>query len=200
MFKAVIAAAIAGAAVPSAAQDVPATFNGLFVGAQAGWQQDRRSFDATFPSASTPISGFAYGAQIGYDWRLFDSVVLGAEVDITGSSGNPRFSSSQRKPSRSIAATARLGFLTDPQGLVYVRGGYRNAKFSFLGLFGDTFSGTSDGYTIGAGYERYLAPNISARLEYAYTMLEKDSRFLNNEVETFDNYRHNVMAGVNFRF
>ena len=200
MFKTVLAAAIAVAAVPAMAQDVPANFNGPFIGVQGGWQQDRQTFNAGNTSASNNKSGFAYGAQIGYDFRLGESVVLGAEVDITGTSGSTRFTDFDLKAGRSIAATARLGFLTDPQGLVYARGGYRNARFSIDNVTGDDFSQTRDGYTVGAGYERYLAPNVSARVEYAYTGLGSDDLPSTNVARSIDYNRHNVMAGVNFRF
>lgn len=204
MLKSVFAAAIAAAAVPGLAQDARATFNGPFIGAQAGWQQDRRNVELNTGGvnidATAKKSGFAYGAQVGYDVRLGESVVVGAEVDITGTSGSSRFTDFDLKTGRSIAATARLGFLTDPQGLVYARGGYRNARFSVDSFNGADASFTRDGYTIGAGYERYLASNVSARVEYAYSGLGEDQIFVGNAAQAIDNNRHNVMAGINFRF
>jgi hypothetical protein len=69
-------------------------------------------------STSNNASGFAYGAQIGNDFRLGDAAVLGAEVDITGSTGSTDFSALARNLGASdarvkcsrTAVTAGLNF------------------------------------------------------------------------------------------
>jgi outer membrane immunogenic protein len=201
MFKSVLAAAaLVAAATPALAQDAPNTFNGPYVGVQAGWQQDRQTLNAGTTSTSNNTSGFAYGAQIGYDFRLGDAAVLGVEVDITGTTGSTSFTGFDINAGRTISSTLRAGYLLDPQGLLYVRGGYRNARFTIDNTTGNDVSSNRDGWTIGAGYERYITPNISGRLEYNYTGLGNDALPSTNVSRSVDYQRHAITAGVNYRF
>ena len=130
MFKSVFALAALAVSAPVLAQDAPSTlFNGPFIGVQGGWQQDRQSLTVTDSTGTSKNSqnkdGFGYGGQIGYDFRLTPQVVLGAEVDLTGRTGTSFLngSSLELKQGRTIAATARLGYIVGSQGLVYARGG-----------------------------------------------------------------------------
>lgn len=204
MFKSVLAVAALVAAGPALAQTAPEAFNGPFIGAQAGWQQDRQTLQQTnggvVSEATAKSDGFAYGGQIGYDFRLSPSVVLGAEVALTGRSGDNNFDDFDLSQGRTISTTARLGFLTDPAGLAYVRGGYANARYTLDDGF-DRISENRDGYTIGAGYERMVAQNVSARVEYNYSDFGTDDlgATFGNSAE-LDYSRHAVTAGVNFRF
>jgi outer membrane immunogenic protein len=201
MFKSVLAAAaLVAAATPALAQDAPQTFNGPYVGVQAGWQQDRQTLNEGTASASNNISGFAYGAQIGYDFRLGEAAVAGVEVDLTGTTGSTVFSGLDITPGRTISATLRGGYLLDPQGLLYVRGGYRNARITSDNARGGDVATNRDGWTIGAGYERYITPNISGRLEYNYTGLGSEALTSTNVVRSLDYQRHAITAGVNYRF
>jgi opacity protein-like surface antigen len=65
-----------------------------------------------------------------------------------------------------VSALARGGFLIDPQDLVYVVGGWTYAGFetplnsAHFGLHGGT---------IGAGFERQIAPLWGVKVEYRYT-------------------------------
>lgn len=209
MLKFVFASALALAAVPTLAAE---PFNGPYVGVQGGWQQDRQTLRLTdngvTARATNSNSGFAYGGQIGYDLRLSPGTVLGGEVAVTGRTGNGTLSdgtgSVAISQGRTIAATARLGYLVDPQGLLYVRGGYANTRFTVDDGFGAT-SGNRDGFTVGAGYERMLGSNVSARLEYAYSGFGgEDLPDVANGigVDTADVKfnRHAVTAGLNYRF
>ena len=99
-----------------------------------------------------------------------------------------------------VHALAMLGPLLDPQGLLYVRGGYRNARFTIDNATGNDVSENRDGWTIGAGYERYLTDKVSARVEYNYTGLGSDALPTTNVPRSIDYQRHAVTAGVNFRF
>jgi outer membrane immunogenic protein len=200
MIKSVLAAALVVAATPVLAQDAPDTFNGPFVGVQAGWQQDRQTLVAGNTRTSNNTSGFAYGGQIGYDFRLGDAAVLGVEVDLTGTTGSTNFVGFDVNAGRTISATLRAGYLLDPNGLLYARGGYRNARFTVDNVTGADASENRDGWTIGAGYERYLAKNISARIEYNYTGLGSDPLPSTNVARSLDFQRHGITAGVNFRF
>lgn len=211
MFKIMFALAAVAAAAPVLAQDAPQAFNGPFVGIQGGWQQDRQSLElnnsGVISSASQSKSGFGYGGQIGYDFRLSPTVVLGAEVDLTGRTGRSNIGGTagyDLKQGRTIAATARLGYLVQPEGLLYVRGGYSNARFTLSDATGSD-STNRDGYQIGVGYEQQLRQNVSARVEYAYSGYGRTNVFdLAQNIGATDanvKYTRNaVTAGLNFRF
>lgn len=200
MFKFVFASAIALAAVPALAADEANAFNGPYVGIQGGWQQDRLGVSVGPNNGTLKNDGFAYGGQIGYDLRVSPSVVLGAEVALTGRTGTADIAGIEISAGRTIGATARLGYLLGDKHLIYARGGYSNARFSADdGITKD--SGNRDGFTIGAGYEQALARNVSARIEYNYSDYGSDD--LTNLVGVRSSAglnRHAVTGGLNFRF
>lgn len=211
MFKFVFALAAVAAAGPALAQDTAETFNGPFVGIQGGWQQDRQTLQlnngGVIAEASQSKSGFGYGGQIGYDFRLSPSVVFGAEVDLTGRTGTSRIGGNNGydlKQGRTIAATARLGYLATPNSLLYVRGGYANGRFT-LSDATSSESVNRDGYQVGVGYEQALGQNVSARVEYTHSGFGTTNAFnLAQNVGATDadvKYSRNaVTAGLNFRF
>ncbi|WP_310497800.1 outer membrane beta-barrel protein [Sandarakinorhabdus sp.] len=189
-------------AAPVLAQDAGSNFNGPYIGAQAGWQQDRQTLTVTTPSSSATNSGsgLSYGGQVGYDIRLGGSAVLGGEVSLTGRSGRTDFDTFDLKQGRTFNATARLGFMPDDQSLIYARGGYANARYTIENAT-TRVSENRNGFTVGAGYERYLAQNVSARLEYNYSDFGADD--LSAAIgagSRLDYSRHAVTAGVNLRF
>jgi outer membrane immunogenic protein len=201
-FSRIAFALLAGAAVaaPAAAQEAK-NFNGPFVGVQLGWQQDRQSLTtSTVPPTTTRSSGdgFAYGGQAGYDVQLGSSAVLGVEASITGRTGSNRFPTFDLEAGRTINATARAGWLITPEGLLYARGGYSNARFNIQGPAGA--SETRDGYLVGAGYEHMLARIVSARVEYNYSDYGNDTLPGIGGGARLNYHRHAVMTGVNFRF
>jgi outer membrane immunogenic protein len=192
--------ATAAVAAPAAAQDAR-NFNGPFAGVQLGWQQDRQSLEtSTVPQTVTRASGdgFAYGGQIGYDATLGSSFVLGVEGSITGRTGTNRFPTFDLEAGRTINATARAGWLITPEGLLYARGGYSNARFNIRNPNGP--AETRDGYLLGVGYEQILARNVSARVEYNYSNYGNDSLPGLGGPATLNYHRHAVMTGLNFRF
>ncbi|GGI75285.1 membrane protein [Polymorphobacter multimanifer] len=200
----ILLAAAALVATPAVAQIGPEPFNGAFVGIQGGWQQDRQTLETqvgnALVKASNKKDGFNYGGQIGYDFRVNPSVVFGLEAAITGRTGetflDDGFDVYRLTQGRTISTTARVGFMTDPQGLVYARGGYANAKFN-LDDAGTRFTENRDGWTVGAGYERAVSQNVSARVEYGYSDFGRDRLGAATDL-TYR--RHAVNAGLNFRF
>jgi len=167
--KRIVFSAMAVAAVTAPAAAQEATkFDGPFVGVQLGWQQDRRS--AT--SSTVPPSTTRVTG---------DGLVYGGQVGYDVNN-----------------VTARAGLLVSPESLLYARGGYSNARFSFSNPAGNSES--RNGYTLGAGYERSLTDKISARIEYAYSNYGSDTLpGIGGPVDI--NYRrHGITAGFNLRF
>jgi outer membrane immunogenic protein len=195
-FALLAAAAIAG---PAAAQEAT-NFNGPFIGVQLGWQQDRLSLDlSTVPTSTVRAKGdgLAYGGQLGYDLNLGGGVI-GVETSITGRTGTNRFPTFDLDAGRTINVTARAGVLVAPDALLYARGGYSNARFSVVKPTGP--SENRDGYTVGAGFEKMLGKNVSARVEYNYSDYGNDTLPGTGGPSTLNYHRHAVMTGVNFRF
>ena len=211
MYKFAFVLGAVALASPLLAADAPQAFNGPFIGIQGGWQQDRQSLllnnSGVITSASQSNSGLGLGGQVGYDFRLSPTVVVGAEVDLTGRTGSGNLGGAagyDLKQGRTIAATARLGYLVAPESLLYVRGGYANGRFSLDN--GTVQSSTNrDGYQIGVGYEQQLRQNVSARLEYTHSGFGTENIFnLAQAIGATDanvKYSRNaVTAGLNFRF
>lgn len=193
---ALLAAAIAA---PAMAQEAT-NFNGPFVGVQLGWQQDRQSLDlGTVPPTTVRASGdgFAYGGQLGYDFNL-GSAVVGLEASLTGRTGTNNFPTFDLEAGRTINVTARAGWLITPEGLLYARGGYSNARFSIVNPAGG--SENRGGWLLGAGYEHVLAKNVSARVEYNYSDYGNDLLPGIGGGARLNYHRHAVMTGLNFRF
>jgi outer membrane immunogenic protein len=195
-FALLAAAAIAGPAVAQEAKN----FNGPFIGGQIGWQQDRQSLDlSTVPPSTIRAKGdgFAYGGQLGYDLNLGGGVI-GVETSLTGRTGTSRFPTFDLESGRTINVTARAGWLVTPEGLLYARGGYSNARFSITNPAGGAEN--RDGYTVGAGYEQMLGKNVSARIEYNYSDYGNDTLPGIGGGASLNYHRHALMTGVNFRF
>ncbi len=196
-------------------------FNGPYIGAQAGWQLDRQYLNSTYPSnvpdgigtfgvgAHPRNSGFRYGGQIGWDVHVAPRIVIGVEGSASGVTGANYGSYSDGNPlvfsvGRTFDATGRVGFLVDPQGLLYAKGGWTNTEFHFDNNDG-RFVSRRDGYIVGAGYEHMIGRHLSAGLEYDY------SHFGNRDFPNYDfetgalnsriaDDRHEVLAKVNYRF
>jgi outer membrane immunogenic protein len=200
MFRfALIAATAAAVAAPAMAQDAE-RFNGPFIGGQLGWQQDRQTLTVGTLEAKNNASGLSYGGQLGYDFRLGGSTVLGLEAFMTGRTGQTEFDDFDLRQGRTFGATARLGYLLDESGLLYARGGWANARFTADDGV-DRVSENRDGFTVGAGYERYLSDNVSARIEYNYSDFGKDDlSAIAGPGAELAYRRHAITAGVNFRF
>ena len=199
------ALAFAGMAATLAATQASAAepFNGPYVGAEAGWQQDKlratlRSTEGT-TTASDKADGFAYGGQIGYDFKLADKFVLGAEAFATGDSGKIRFDELTADGGRALGLAARAGVLAGPRTLIYAKGGWENGRFTFDDGV-DRASANRDGWTLGGGVEQMLTENVSARVEYRHT---KFNSFTVDGIDDGASARFNrnrIMAGVNYRF
>jgi outer membrane immunogenic protein len=214
LILATLAATTAAAAIPAAAQDA-----GPFTGPRGGVIL---GYDAMRPGETEDSmirgdqgsDGFLYGGDIGYD-VAFNSLVVGVEGEITGSTGrvdnDPRdpsdFGYGRVKAGRDLYIGGRIGVLAAPRTLVYGKVGYTNARLDLTRSDTTTNTGRNfnlDGYRLGAGIEQSLTPNTYAKLEYRYSNYG-DAR-LNypdgSSTGTFgvDTDRHQVAVGAGFRF
>ncbi|MCW1383685.1 porin family protein [Novosphingobium sp. KCTC 2891] len=197
MYKKLLAAAVvASLAVATGAQ--AKDFTGPSVGVQGGWE----NLDVRNPSTDLGVlplrqkqDSAVFGGFLGYDYQIGQHVVVGAQAELnfpTGGTFGTSVASLDEK--RSIDVSARAGYLVTPKTLVYVRGGYTNARLGTRIDNGTTSTYASedrDGWHVGGGVERMVTDHISARLEYRYTDLS-------NGDGKFD--RHQVLAGAAYRF
>lgn len=189
-------------AAPFAGAASAATFDGPFVGAQVGWQSEKmRDVKSSF--GIVPVDenkrSVTGGVFAGYDKTLNGRFVVGAEAGIDfgsddAATANLAGNSYLVDPKYSFDLTARAGYLVNPQTLLYVRGGYTNARVRTTitnAAAVKAASDSEDGWLAGGGVERQVTQNVSARLEYRYSKLsEGDGR----------DYRHRVLAGLSYRF
>ena len=217
MRKLVFVAALAASSalsVPAFAQD--AGPSGFRVGVVGGLDIVRPgdSEDSRVRGDDQSIEGLQYGVEAGYDIPV-GGVVLGLEGELSGSTAkvttdtsDPNFFGYGRvKAGRDIYVGARVGVPVGTGTLLYAKGGYTNARLDVTADNGTTTTDENfqlDGWRVGAGVEKSLSSNTYAKLEYRYSNYTKaDFQFANGAVtDTFDvdTDRHQIVAGVGFRF
>lgn len=212
--------AATGLATPALAQtDTPAAneaFTGPRVGVLAGYDSVRpgSKVDSDLDGDDQSVDGFLYGVDVGYDIALGGAVV-GVEAEINDSTGrvetnstDPNFFGFGRvSKDRDIYVGARAGILATPATLVYVKGGYTNARLNVLASNGedeDRANFKLDGWRLGAGVEQAIGRNTYAKLEYRYSNYG-DAKFEFADGATtssfdIDTDRHQIVAGVGLRF
>ena len=183
------------------------------------------------PFVGLSPEGFVGGVQMGYNWQ-FGAMVLGFETDIsytdlrrtrtvvtTALNGVDQLNNTFRQELEYLGTVrGRLGYSFD-RTLLYVTGGLAYGGIdnsgNFFGQAGQLqFSGrnrrTEVGYTVGGGLEHAFAGNWSAKIEYLYYDLGRDTvnvAFVpggggggTGYNSTFRNDGHIVRAGLNYRF
>ncbi|UDL87019.1 porin family protein [Mesorhizobium sp. PAMC28654] len=202
---------------------VASTYNwtGLYVGAQAGydWAKTSYNFSNPVPSGSFTPSGFVGGLYVGYNYQFATPLVVGVEGDVDysnvkGSFDNPfgGFSGGSAKLRWQGSARVRVGYAFD-RFLPYIAGGVAVGDFRFEGGPGlgsgitpalESWNKTMTGWTIGAGVEYALADKWTARLEYRYTDFGTAHGNLapaySSVVETMKVRDHSVRVGVSYKF
>ena len=203
-------------ATPALAQSGNPTFTGPRVEATLGYDHTGAGSSVSNNNGrdDQKIDGLLYGGGIGYDIATSSNVVLGAEAELTGSTAKSDrndytsdFGFGRVKQGRDIYVGARAGYIVAPTTMLYVKGGYTNAKLNVLA--GSTSQTTDtkfnlDGWRLGAGAEHAMGPNSYAKLEYRYSKYERS----NIDYATggtsgrfdVDTDRHQVVASYGFRF
>jgi outer membrane immunogenic protein len=140
-------------------------WTGFYVGGNAGWGWGS--------ALGTDPSGYLIGLQAGYNFQYASGLLAGIESDIAisgveGSGGGGTFGLDYLGTVR-----GRLGYAMD-RYLAYGTAGvaYGRGDVALGGLSNEQ---THVGYTVGAGVEAMIAPNITARLEYLYVDLGRET-------------------------
>ena len=218
---AILAAGTAiAAAVPALAQDAsPADFSGLRVGAEVGYDHLRSGSSEDVDNTRNlkqSLDGIEYGVVAGYDVPVGQRLRIGAEASYAGSSaswdnnnGVPNvFNLGRVKADRDIYVGGRIGYVTSPRMMVYVKGGYTNQRFNYEGTDGTTDLNQrldTDGYRVGAGVEYALSRNGYIGAEYRYSNYSKGEIDFNGNTPdssrfNIDTDRHQVVATLGYRF
>lgn len=163
-------------AAPALAQDK--TFEGPRVEAIGGWDSVDGGGDSK--------SGFVFGGAAGYDLQR-GKVVFGVDGEITGSTTRETLNGVRVKAGRDLYAGARIGYVITPETLLYVKGGYTNARVT-AETGNVRVSENLDGFRVGAGVERNFLRNFYGKVEYRYSNYAQDFQ------------RHQVLAGIGVRF
>jgi opacity protein-like surface antigen/outer membrane protease len=170
--------------------------------------------------------GILGGVQVGYNWQMGTGLV-GVEADISAASiagansTTPVFfanTTAERNVDWLGTLRTRAGFLVAPSLLLYATGGLAFGRTELTHSVTDLIalcglicakvqsSGTSAGWTLGAGYEYAFASNMTWRTEYLFVDLGSRSALIMSPATTgayrattdFD--MHIVRTAINFKF
>lgn len=201
-------------ATPAFAQDdSDSTFTGPRGEVHAGYDNVHAKVTATTNAgvtvASGSKSGVSYGGEIGYDVAIAPTVTLGAYAGIEGASTKDCteiFGGDEAclKAGRSITAGARLGFKVQDPLLIYLKGGYSNGRLNVSyanGGANDFRLGRNfDGFHLGAGAEYAVTSHVYGKLDYTFTQYDDFDLAVGTTKLSTNVQRHQVSAGVGFRF
>jgi outer membrane immunogenic protein len=182
--------------VKAPAPVVVAAYNwtGCYVGGGGGYGMwNQRTTTLTDPAGVaiwTPVDhggdGWFGTVQVGCDYQVTSNIVIGAfgDYDFSGMKGDVLlggglFWSGEEKLKSSWAAGGRIGWVPfqASQLLVYVSGGYTQARFDAVNLFQNGVAlnqvlqkNTYDGWFIGTGYEYGIGflPGLFWKTEYRF--------------------------------
>jgi outer membrane immunogenic protein len=204
--KIMLAAAAVCATAPAFAGDLPVrrqtpyyapppaqqlfNWTGFYVGGHAGWGWSS--------ALGADPSGYLLGLQAGYNFQLASNILAGIETDIAfsgidGSNAGNTISLDYLGTVRGrVGTTLDRFYLYGTAGLAYGRGELENS--------GLANRQTHLGWTVGAGVEAMIAPNWTARLEYLYADLGKETyQTVGLPVRTGID-THIIRMGMNYKF
>ncbi|MCC5993113.1 MAG: porin family protein [Rhodobacteraceae bacterium] len=217
-------------------------WEGFYAGASLGYGSTNYDPSINWSDPSIPAAlgidlpdlggrGGLGSLQAGYNFMLSDNMVAGIQLDGTFSAinnttglnlmlGPNEIDFEYRIAPRTMYTIAgRLGYLTNPDTMVYGLLGYTRANFrgswDLLATDGvDTFTADGsysfalNGAAIGMGIETRLSNNMTLGLEYRYNHMQRYSFIDQDGVFTpddnleigFDTSVQTIRAGLNFHF
>jgi outer membrane immunogenic protein len=180
----------------------PFSWSGLYIGGHVGYGWSDIDWQEAIAN-SHDGSGWLAGGQLGYNLQA-GRLVYGIEADISsgwidGGSGCCGHSINWLYSVRGRAGIASY----DNRWLFYATAGAAWADVDYRSAGFDGHSDTHFGWVAGAGIERALAPNLTARLEYLYYDFDRitpPAGALGGVAADLDSSMHTVRFGLNFKF
>jgi len=198
-------------------------WTGFYVGGNIGgaWGTLDVTDVNTGASASPNNGGFAGGGQIGFDYQMgqwligIRNIFDGTSISDGATLSGPLFSGTVNSKLRWFdALTGRVGYLVQPNLLLYGQGGAAwtswNITANVNGVqVAEISGGNRTGWTVGGGVEWMFMPQWSAFLEYNY--MGFGSRSAAGQIclagvacttDTFSGKAdlQTVLVGVNYKF
>ncbi len=193
----------------------PFDFSGFYVGALLGGssstvQSTDIEYDWFGGTHDFADEGFSGGVQLGFN-RQINAFVYGLEASFTFLDGDfshtdtfSRFVDGGLNWTGSLVL--KTGMAVD-NSLMYIFGGYSYGDYDLT----DRNSGTPDiwdlggghsGFVVGTGIERALTPNLTFKVEAAYSGFDGDTERAPTDADLFRGAAQNVsvMAGLNYYF
>jgi opacity protein-like surface antigen len=166
-----------------------------FLGADAGANLDDDDDDDDDDLIDLDFDGDGAfgGLRLGYDYAFANGFLLGGLIGYDAMSidvdGDDDTTDADDDTLNSIArAGVRAGYAFGPN-LVYGTGGYAHADTDD--------SGSSEGYFVGAGAERFITQNLTAGLEVLYHEFDN---FDDDELEDIEAEATSIGLTLNYRF
>src|SRR5262245_39592386 len=209
------AASFTSAISPSLAADVipPAEpivdWTGPYIGVHAGyawvkWHGEDTEGIPPLASVTLEDNNFIFGGQLGYNWQVAPSFVLGMETDATwldvSDEDDSDFNFESIETDWLATVRGRAGFAMD-HIMVYATGG---VAFSDTEVEDEDSDAEQDetlfGWTAGGGVEVLLAQNVTAKAEYLYIQFDEEEFEVPGLASDIDLHAHIIRTGVNYKF
>lgn len=154
-------------------------------------------------------NGIGYGVELGADVKVSSSFLVGAYVGLEDSDSegcSELFGEDEAclKGGRNFTIGGRAGLSMGDGGLIYVKGGYSQAKLkaSYFDGFDDIYadSETVGGYHVGAGVEVGLGRSFYTKGEYVYSHYDDAFEETLAPSNSAKPSRHQLMVGFGIRF
>ena len=211
----------------------PDLWTGCYIGANVGGAWAHKDTAETSggggpffePLGKTNVDGWAYGGQIGCDYKLNPTWVVGIRgmrdgSDLTGSNPWPPATGqpveNRYKVNEFATAVASIGYLVNPNLELYGLGGFAWAhdrlswiataafRGAAVGTVLDIGSQSRTGYDVGAGLSWIFAPHWDLFVEYDHMGFGKKNINLSGLAGAFTvDVKQNVdkvLVGINYRF
>ncbi|HKG75114.1 MAG TPA: outer membrane beta-barrel protein [Aestuariivirgaceae bacterium] len=167
-------------------------WGGLYIGAHAGYGWGNRDGCFTTDEECEEGDDFDYdqkgwlaGAQIGYNFMIAPSFLLGAEVDASLASidGDLELEGILAEDKTGVgeynwlaSAKLRAGWAATDNFLLYATGGLALGGFDYEDQFGCEFTQSRDGWLAGGGAEVKISSRASIKAEYNFINLGDESQ------------------------
>ena len=181
-------------------------WTGPYMGIQVGVQSNsvKRSYSSKLIPGYSDVNratntGIAGDLMLGYGFQMQNNIYLGLEGQVGLNNIRHKASASYPRISPTYALVANLGYALKPGLLLYVSGGYANAKVKQV-LELATDSSNRSGYTLGAGFKSMLTKSIFVTGNASYASLSSKSVTHLTLTEKLNPSLYKVMFGLGYKF